>query len=847
MDKHLVASVHTAKDIVRGRAAQPGRALRGLLLIALILSLIGLTHPTTIAAAGPDIVVNGGFEQPAIRNGNFQQLTTIPGWALSAGTAIEVQNHAAGAPFEGNQFVELDSNASSGIYQNLATVAGATYFLQFAFSPRPGTAATDNRLEVLWGGTSLGIIEGGAGGAQTAWKTYNFALVATGATTRLDFRDRGISNSLGTYLDAVSVRANDAPVADAHGPYHVNEGATLVLQGTATDPEPGTGLSYAWDLDNNGTFETPGQTPTFSAVGLDGPSSQIVRLQVCDGYGACGAPVSATVFIDNVAPQASVSNNGPVSIDEAQTLAFSLSNPTDPSPADTAAGFHYAFACDGTLDGATYAGSGATAATTCTYPDGPSGHTLRARIIDKDGGFTEYLLTVSVLNVAPTATFSASSPVAEGSTSQLALANASDPSPDDVAAGLHYAFTCEATLLGDGTYLGGATYASTAGNAATTTCGYPDGPSDHTVAARIIDKDGGFTEYATVVHVNNVDPVVTSVQASAATINEGDSITLMGTFSDPGTADSFTLTVSWGDGTTPDSVPLAAGATSFTLGHQYRDDNPTNTPADANTIVVTITDKDGGSGMGDTTVTVNNLPPSLTITGPAAGTLYPVNTTVSLATTITDAGVEDTETCRVVWDDGSLPETTPASCPTSHTFTTAGVYTIQVTATDDDTGSDTQSVMIIVYDPSAGFVTGGGWINSPAGAYQADPTLTGKATFGFVSKYQKGATVPTGQTEFQFQAGTFAFHSDAYQWLVISGAKAQYKGTGSVNGVSGYGFLLTATDGDQQGGGGVDKFRIKIWDTASNTVVYDNNYGGSDDIDTANPQALGGGSIVIHK
>jgi hypothetical protein len=47
---------------------------------------------------------------------------------------------------------------------------------------------------------------------------------------------------------------------------------------------------------------------------------------------------------------------------------------------------------------------------------------------------------------------------------------------------------------------------------------------------------------------------------------------------------------------------------------------------------------------------------------------------------------------------------------------------------------------------------------------------------------------------------------------VVSGAKAQYKGTGTVNGQPGYGFLLTATDGQLQGGGGVDKFRIKIWD-----------------------------------
>ena len=142
-------------------------------------------------------------------------------------------------------------------------------------------------------------------------------------------------------------------------------------------------------------------------------------------------------------------------------------------------------------------------------------------------------------------------------------------------------------------------------------------------------------------------------------------------------------------------------------------------------------------------------------------------------------------------------------------------------------------------------MTGGGWINSPAGAYRADTSLSGRANFGFVSKYKKGATVPEGQTEFQFQTGNLNFHSETYQWLVVSGAKAQYKGTGTINGGSGYGFLLTATDGQINGGGGVDKFRIKIWRLSDGVVVYDN-VGGSDDIDNANPQAISGGSIVIH-
>jgi len=151
-------------------------------------------------------------------------------------------------------------------------------------------------------------------------------------------------------------------------------------------------------------------------------------------------------------------------------------------------------------------------------------------------------------------------------------------------------------------------------------------------------------------------------------------------------------------------------------------------------------------------------------------------------------------------------------------------------------------------------VTGGGWIMSPTGACFLTPACasqTGKANFGFVSKYKKGSNTPEGQTEFQFQAGDINFHSSAYDIgsLVISSYKAQYKGLGTVNGQAGYKFVLTAYDGNVNGGGnpGSDRFRIKITRISDNLVVYDNRMGASDDIDTADPMVISGGSIDIKK
>jgi hypothetical protein len=145
-----------------------------------------------------------------------------------------------------------------------------------------------------------------------------------------------------------------------------------------------------------------------------------------------------------------------------------------------------------------------------------------------------------------------------------------------------------------------------------------------------------------------------------------------------------------------------------------------------------------------------------------------------------------------------------------------------------DFSTDTAVTSVVVYDPSAGFVTGGGWIDSPAGAYTADPELVGKASFGFVSKYRKGANAPDGNTEFQFRAADLNFHSTSYEWLVVAGNKTQFKGEGTINGQGSYRFMIWADDDSP------DTFRVQV--SGDTGVVYDNGA----------QQALGGGSIVIH-
>jgi hypothetical protein len=256
---------------------------------------------------------------------------------------------------------------------------------------------------------------------------------------------------------------------------------------------------------------------------------------------------------------------------------------------------------------------------------------------------------------------------------------------------------------------------------------------------------------------------------------------------------------------------------------------------------------------------LDNAPPEVTLTGPASGSIFPVGNPVPFRGTFTDPNTEDSHTA--IWEfsslnnDISLAGTVTESSGSGtvsndYSFTTPGVYSVSLTVSDgglQDTATTIGDldVMVIIYDPEDGFVTGGGWINSPEGAYSADSSLTGKASYGFVSKYQKGADTPTGETQFQFKVADLDFHSTAYDWLVVGGARAQYKGTGTINDEGDYGFMLTAVDGDLNGGGGEDKFRIKIWDKATNVIVYDNQMDAEDDADLST--MIGGGCIKIHK
>ncbi len=92
-----------------------------------------------------------------------------------------------------------------------------------------------------------------------------------------------------------------------------------------------------------------------------------------------------------------------------------------------------------------------------------------------------------------------------------------------------------------------------------------------------------------------------------------------------------------------------------------------------------------------------------------------------------ELGIEE-----VVWEDDT--ETVDGIAEVTVSGLAVNLYQVRVTA---GSGCDEDVAYLSVADPSAGFVTGGGWINSPEGAL-VGTTIVGKANFGFNAQYKKG-------------------------------------------------------------------------------------------------------------
>ncbi|MCA9380563.1 DUF642 domain-containing protein, partial [Candidatus Dojkabacteria bacterium] len=188
-----------------------------------------------VCTPGVNLLKNPDFETPVV--------TTAANWDIvpndtaglewkvewqSTETLFEGQNRPKVANLElhkgvngwlpqaGAQYAELDADwfgpsnplnnepASVKISQEIATIPGYEYKIEYHFSPRPGTSEADNKLVSAWNGVALDT-HTGTGAGNTAWTKYTKTAEATSEKAVVSFMDDGTPNSLGTFIDDVRV------------------------------------------------------------------------------------------------------------------------------------------------------------------------------------------------------------------------------------------------------------------------------------------------------------------------------------------------------------------------------------------------------------------------------------------------------------------------------------------------------------------------------------------------------------------------------------------------------------------------------------------------------------------
>lgn len=178
----------------------------------------GLALAALTAHAGPNLVVNGSFEQIVSTSvagqnpGTWNVYQSIVGWTGQPN--IEVRDRVAGVAQQGGNFVELDTHktsyssvTNSSMYQD---ILGTGYVnLSFWYSARPKTGMT-NDLGVQFGSYSAVVLNGVVNTTNShQWQQFtlnNFRLDEDGST-RLMFSALGKEDTYGGSLDNVVVTA----------------------------------------------------------------------------------------------------------------------------------------------------------------------------------------------------------------------------------------------------------------------------------------------------------------------------------------------------------------------------------------------------------------------------------------------------------------------------------------------------------------------------------------------------------------------------------------------------------------------------------------------------------------
>ena len=248
---------------------------------------------------------------------------------------------------------------------------------------------------------------------------------------------------------------------------------------------------------------------------------------------------------------------------------------------------------------------------------------------------------------------------------------------------------------------------------------------------------------------------------------------------------------------------------------------------------------------------------------PVLGPMTPVEavragTRVKFSAGFVDQNKADTHTARWSWGDGCKTSAVAVSehngvgtASAEHTFCTAGLYWVTLTLTDSAGLSSAVTRDVVVIEPSGPVTAGSGRFESPQGAYKQQRMHSGPASFSFALKDKPMAARADADAgmRLRFHVGQLNFESAAYETLSVAGARAEYRGSGKLNGVADYQFELTAVGGSVATLATPGRVRMKIWHTDPRTnaevLDYDNQRATDALASGGEGSALDAGNILV--
>jgi uncharacterized membrane protein len=218
------------------------------------------------------------------------------------------------------------------------------------------------------------------------------------------------------------------------------------------------------------------------------------------------------------------------------------------------------------------------------------------------------------------------------------------------------------------------------------------------------------------------------------------------------------------------------------------------------------------------------------VLGPVSGLPFAVDVgqDVHLTLSFIDSSTAQTHKAVVDWNDG-CPSPAPVVTESGgtgqvafqHRFCAAGYYFLTVRVTDSGGRTTETRRDVVVNSPGLATVGGrGNLVRAGAPGGSRVPPVH----FAFWTPVGNTAAGTSGKPFVRFD-GPFQFRSDRIGTTTRSGPEAHLEGTGSLNGRTGYRFVIDATDGGQRPAGGGDSLRVRITHTDADgkeVVDYDN-------------------------